>query len=51
MSNIKYKIIDIYGYAIITFFIILTEIYGIDNVKRLGDKLLKWADKKEKEKC
>jgi hypothetical protein len=35
-DKVFFKIMDIIGYALITFFVVLTWIYGIQNIKRLG---------------
>jgi hypothetical protein len=38
-DKVFFKITDIICYALITFFVVLTWIYGIENIKRLGKML------------
>jgi len=44
-QDIKYKLTQITGYVFIGFLYIFSEIYGIKNTKKIGDKLIKLAEK------
>lgn len=47
-EKIYYKLQNFLGYAIIFIFLLLTQVYGIKNVKRLGNKILEKGDNWEK---
>ena len=40
----EYKIVNIMGYALIIFLEIMVYIYGIENVKKLGERLMQKYD-------
>ena len=44
-ENMRYKLTQIAGYIFIALLYFFSEIYGIKNTKKIGDKLIKLADK------
>jgi hypothetical protein len=49
VMDLRYEIESAISFLIAIFFLSLAKIYGVDNMKRLGNKILEAGDKWEKE--